>query len=380
MKKLVLLITSLVFLQPSNMLAQVGGEHVYEFLRLPASARASGLGGEHVAVMDEDLGMTYHNPSILNATMHQQLSLHNDFYVAGINHGFFSYAHHFDSLKTTFNVGVKYISYGSFNATDVTGTTSGTFNAGEYAFLVGAARKYKRLSYGANLKLVSSNLESYNSFGIAADAGVTYHHPDKGLTIALVAKNIGTQLSTYTGFREDIPFDLQLGVSKKLQYLPFRFAITGHHLHQWNIRYDDPANAPKSLIETDEPEDKKYIVDQLFRHLIFSGEIYLGRALRVRVGYHHQRSQELKLSNIRSLAGYSFGAGVHIKRIKIDYGKVFYNLAGSNNHISFTYHMGKKANLPILQPVTKKRPPKEKEEKDEVKKQKRSKKKKKAEE
>lgn len=364
MKKTVLFIFILLLGLPS-IYAQIGGEHIYEFLRLPATARATGLGGEHVAIMDDDLGMTYHNPAVLNPTMHQQLSLHHDFYVGGISHGFFSYAHHFDSLQTSFNVGVKYISYGSFDATDATGMIQGSFNAGEYAFLLGASRQYKRLSYGANLKFISSSLESYNSFGIAADAGITYHHTDKGLTIALVAKNIGSQLSTYAGIREDIPFDLQLGISKKLQYLPFRFALTAHHLHQWDIRYDDPANAPKSLIEPEEPEEKNYFVDKLFRHLIFSGELYLGRALRVRAGYHHQRNREMRLSSLGSLAGYSFGAGVHLKRIKVDYGKTFYNLAGSNNHISFTYYLGKKAKLPSSKPVTKKRPPKVKEEKKE---------------
>ena len=43
-----------------------------------------------------------------------------------------------------------------------------------------------------------------------------------------MAKDFGRQLSSYTDEKENLPFQLQMGVSKELAHLPFRFSIVAH--------------------------------------------------------------------------------------------------------------------------------------------------------
>ena len=83
--------------------------------------------------------------------------------------------------------------------------------------------------------------DSYTSVGIAGDLGFTYYNDKRRITLALLAKNFGTQLSTYTdGNNEPLPFEMQFGFSKKLAKVPIRFSVILQHLQQWNLLYDNP--------------------------------------------------------------------------------------------------------------------------------------------
>jgi hypothetical protein len=153
-------------------------------------------------------------------------------------------------------------------------------------------------------------------------------------------RNAGTQLATYNGLREDLPFDVQIGFTKQLRYLPFRFGIVVHHLHQWNIRYDDPnLQDDDVLVFGEEPANTEGNggVDNFFRHLIFNGEFLLGRneSFRIRFAYNHLRKKELSVRNYRSLAGFSGGIGIKVSRFRLDAGFAPYHLAGGVFHIGF---------------------------------------------
>ena len=82
-------------------------------------------------------------------------------------------------------------------------------------------------------------------------------------------------------------------------------------------------------------------VDNFFRHIIFSGEFLFGKQENFRVGvaYNHFRRQDLSVRNFRSLAGFSMGVGLKIKRFRIDYGHGFYHLAGGSNHLSISTNL-----------------------------------------
>ncbi|MEK0750800.1 hypothetical protein OSH65_25630, partial [Mycobacterium ulcerans] len=82
----------------------------------------------------------------------------------------------------------------------------------------------------------------YRANGIAMDVGLSYKDTALGLQAGLVAKNMGVELKKYTpGNEESLPFDLQIGVSKRLRHLPLQLSATVHHLYQFDIRYADPA-------------------------------------------------------------------------------------------------------------------------------------------
>ena len=207
---------------------------------------------------------------------------------------------------------------------------------------------FERLRAGANLKLITSQLESYNSLGLAMDLGAYYQDTSGRTTFGLVIKNIGTQLTTYReDNREDLPFDIQFGITKRLKHLPFRVGLTIHNLHRGNLVYDDPnAVEPTSLFGNEEVSENKIgvFVDNVFRHTILNGEFLLGKKenFNIRFGYNHFRRRELTVSSAsRSLSGFSLGFGFMVKRFKINYGHQFYAIAGGNNHFSLTTKLGR---------------------------------------
>lgn len=334
------------FLLTGQAYAQLGGLHTYSFLNLSPSARVSALGGNLITVRDDDANLAYHNPGLLNEAMHQQLSFSHGFLIDGIQTGYFSYAHHASRWNATLHGGVHYTRYGLFNYADEFGTESGTFKAAEYAVTLGAGRQVdERLFVGANAKLITSQMESYNSLGLAADIAAVYLDTAKMLTVSLVMRNVGAQLSTYrSGNREPLPYDFQAGISKRLRYLPLRFSVIYHHLHRWNLLYDDPNRTENNLFFGDMPVERSNIsqfFDNLFRHFIFNGELLIGQreSLRLRFGYNHFMRQELSVDNFRSLSGFTLGAGIRISRFRLDYGRNNFHLAGGLNHLSISTNL-----------------------------------------
>jgi hypothetical protein len=324
--------------------APVGGRYVYEFLGLPASARLSALGGTLPAVKDDDLNLAISNPALLNPAMHNALSFSHNFIFADIQSGYVTYGRHWKKQNITTKIGVQYVNYGDFTASDERGNINGTFSAGEAALVLGAGKQLnERIFFGAILKTVFSNYETYHSFGMAADVGLSYVKDSSGLIISLVLKNIGGEISTFTSVRGSAPLDFQVGISKRLKYLPFRFSVTGHHLHIPNIRYDDPSlSQPTDLFGAPVKENKfENFVDNLFRHLIFSGEFLLGKNenLRLRLGYNHLRRRELTLASIPNLAGFSAGFGIKVNVFRLDYGVGYHHLAGANNHLTISTNL-----------------------------------------
>jgi hypothetical protein len=172
-----------------NCFSQIGGENVYRFLNLPNSARVLALGGSAIAFRDDDVNMAYQNPGLINASMANRASLTFVDYFAGINFGNAAYAFNVKNAGTA-AVSIQYINYGKFDLTDNTGAISGEFTAGEYCINTGFARKIDTLfNVGVNIKTIFSNLESYNSFGMALDLGASYLSKDKLFEISALIKN-----------------------------------------------------------------------------------------------------------------------------------------------------------------------------------------------
>lgn len=335
-----MLITALGF----NGQAQIGGINTYEFLNLAPSARVAALGNNLITVRDDDVNLALANPSLLNPDMHQQIGFSHSFYLAGIQQGYVAYGHYANRLHTTFHGGIQYVNYGEVDATDELGNIEGSFKAAEYAITMGAAYPVnERMSIGANLKMVSSQLAGYTSWGIVSDVAATYYDTSRSFTATMVFRSMGTQLSTYQegAELEPLPFEIQFGVSKRLKYLPFRFSIIYHHFNRWNVLYDDP-NAEQGTIFIGELATERSATsiyfDNLARHFIFNGELLIGKKenFRLRFGYNHFMKKELSLENFRSLAGFTFGFGLKVNRFRLDYGRTNFHLAGGINHLGIS--------------------------------------------
>ena len=274
--------------------AQIGGISTYEFLNLPNSATVAAMGGHHIALLDDDLSLALRNPALLNPLMHGTAALSHAFHPVGISNSSLAYAYTEAASKLTFQAGLQYVNYGGdLIRRDVTGQAQGTFSANDYALTLGAARQFdRRLSVGANLKVISSNLAGYGSFGLATDLAVHYRDTSGLFGITLLARNAGLQLSRYdesTG-GEPLPFELQIGLNKELRYLPFRFSVIYRYLDRWNVLFEDPNAAPEfSLITTDEAITGRsagsVFLDNLARHFVFNGELMIGKARNLRIRF-----------------------------------------------------------------------------------------------
>jgi len=325
---------------------QIGGRNAYEFVNLPVSARQAALGGYLIGVPDEDISSTLINPALSNDLMHNKIAFSHNFHFAGIQNGSVAYGRKLDRWGINTHVGVQYINYGDFRYADAIGNIGGNFSASEVAIVVGASKKVaERLYLGANLKGAFSSLESYSSNGIMADFGLNYVKDSARTVISILVRNVGAELSTYNGTAYGTPLDIQIGLTKRLKYLPFRFAIIAHQLHRGDIRYDDPNSVGQTDIfgQPIAVNNTSNYVDNIFRHLIFNGEFLLGKSenLRLRAGYNHLRRKEMNLASFRSFAGFSLGFGIKISIFKLDYGVAYHHAAGATNQISISTDLGR---------------------------------------
>jgi hypothetical protein len=349
MPKLITRIIALILLlagaSPRTEAQITGGQYAFRFLSLSPSARITGLGGAQIAVRDDDAAFALTNPAALNPSMDGKLSFQHNFFLSDIQHGYASYAQHLAKLGLTVHGGLQYMGYGELKQADEFGNVLGEVKASESAFTLGAGKMLsERLSLGLNFRFAVSTLDVYQSSALLADAGLMYADTARRITAALVIRNYGAQLATYNGRRESLPNDIQIGFSKRLKYLPFRFSVIAHHLHRWNIRYDDPNlddDETLPFVEDANQDSGSPFLDNLFRHLIFNGEFLFGATenFRIRLGYNHLRKSELSVRNYRSLAGFTAGMGVKVSRFRIDAGYGAYHLAGG------VFHLGIGTNL-----------------------------------
>lgn len=332
-------LVAVLFQLPVAVAAQItGGQHVFQFMTLSPSARITALGGAQITVQDDDVAFAATNPAALNPGMDGRLVFNHNFFLSDIQHGYAAFATYLPRINFTVHGGLQYMKYGDITQADEFGTILGKVKAAETAFTLGAARQLSpRFTLGLNLRFGVSTLDVYQASALVADAGVMYVDTAHRFTAALVLRNYGAQIAQYNGVREDLPYDLQVGFSKRLRYLPFRLSVILHHLHQWDIRYNDPNLQDDGTLlfgGTQSQSSGNPGLDNFFRHFIFNGEFLLGRneSFRIRLGYNHLRKKELSVRNYRSLAGFSGGVGIKISRIRIDVGYAAYHLAGGVLH------------------------------------------------
>jgi hypothetical protein len=321
---------SLLFLVVIDLpvLAQTGGNHVYEFLNLTHSGLVTSLGGTNVSLMNTNPDLSYHNPALLSGEMDKSLVLNYADYFAGINYGQAMFSKTFSSVAN-FAAGITYLNYGSFTAADETGTITGNFTAAEYAFSIIASKNIdSSFCAGIAFKPVLSTLEKYTSFGVAFDFGASWYSKNKLISTGLVVKNVGLQLTTYWGeARQSLPFEIQAGATFRLAHAPLRFSVTARHLEKYDI-------STISNDATDNSTVKSVFFDNILRHLIVGVELIPHKNFYFSAGYNYQRRKELQVEAVSSAAGFSWGFGINTSFLNLEFGRATYHLAGSVTNIS----------------------------------------------
>ncbi|WP_452220694.1 type IX secretion system protein PorQ [Lacinutrix salivirga] len=320
-----LLLSSIAF-------AQLGGQSTYQFLNLVSSPRQAALGGKVLTNVDWDVTQALYNPSTINPDMDNQLAINYTNYLGGISYGTAAYAYTWDRRVQTFHAGITYVNYGQFDGYDEQGNSTGTFSGSEAALSAGYALQigYSDFYFGANLKLINSSLEQYNSFGVATDLGVLYLDEDLDFQATLVVRNLGTQITTYAGQNESLPLEINAGLSQTLENVPLRWHLTFENLQQWPIGTANPARATTDL-EGNQTQEKVGFLSQVVRHTILGAELFPEGGFNIRLGYNFRRAEELRIEDQRNFSGLSAGFSIKLNKMRFSYTHAKYTSAANSN-------------------------------------------------
>jgi hypothetical protein len=314
----------------------LGGKAAYNFLKLPSSPLLAAAGGVNVSYQGGEVGLTANNPALLNEGLNGQLNASFLAFLAGskaynLTSAFFS-----EKLQTTFGGHVSYLDYGTLPNTDAAGNVMGEFRPVDFAVQASAAKQYLgRWTYGAAVKFIHSGYGQYQSSAVAADVGVLYTDSLNGLTASFVVKNMGAQLKTYAGETEELPFDLQAGVTKRLQKAPFGFSLTAQHLQTLDILYRDTLfNRDNNLSSPSSTASK------IVTHLVMAVHVYLGQYIEANVGYNALQRQELSMGNeSNGLTGFTAGLRLRFSKLQVLYARSAYQRGVATNQIGVTMHL-----------------------------------------
>ena len=288
------------------------GQNTYDFLNVDMSARAASLGGSF-STNNDDVDVLFYNPAGMSFLEKNPVSFSFVKHLMDIN--LFSLAYSTDLENVgRFGTAIKYINYGSFDEADEFGNRTGEFNAGELAFILGYTNEFsENFYYGANAKVIYSSIADESSSAIALDLGINYEVPDQKLNLAAAVLNLGTQLSSYIDTKEDLPLDVTIGISKRLENLPVRLSLDFHQLNKER--------------------------DELYQHLkgfSLGAEFYLSEVFTLRFGYDNEKRSDLKVGSSSGIAGFNGGLGVKISEYVFNYGYSSLGTIGAMHRIGLS--------------------------------------------
>lgn len=312
--------------------AQLGGQSVYQFLNLTQSPRQAAMGGKTVTIVDYDVNQAFYNPATINAKMHNQLSTNYSSYFGEVTYGTAAYAYTWDRHVQTFHVGANYVNYGNFDGYDEMGNQTNSFTGSEGALSFGYSYNipWTNIYAGANVKFITSALESYSSFGIATDLGLLYVDEANDINWGLSIRNLGYQLKPYETTREKLPLEITAGVSQLMENVPIRWHVTFENLQQWNIAFSNPNRAQGSLDGTSE-EEKVSFFNNALRHVIMGAELFPEKAFNIRLGYNFRRGQELNIIDQRNFSGIAAGFSIRFNKVRFDFSHSRYTVAANSS-------------------------------------------------
>lgn len=310
-------LTVLLMMMSLPCCAQNDSQTEYNFLRLPASAHATTLGGDNVTVIDDDEALIFNNPALLSSVSDKTINFNYMNYMSGSNALSASFDHAVGD-RATWAVSAQLLDYGKMKEVDEQNVQTGEFSAkdialaGYFSYLL-----TDRVAGGIAAKFITSYIGDYNAIAVGVDLGLNYYDPDREWSVSLVFKNLGGELKAYDETYGKLPFDIQLGVSKRFVNTPFRVHAT--------------------LVDLNHPQYK------FFNHVVLGADILLGESFWIGGGYNFRRADEMKVSSSDGDsshgAGFSLGAGLTLERFKVGvaYGK--YHVSSSSITATIAYSL-----------------------------------------
>ncbi len=344
MKRFFILLANL-FVLSNLVLAQSGGLSTYQFMEFPVTARHAALGSNFLSVNDDDLGLALTNPALISDEMNNDIQLSFIDAYSDIAYGSLAYGRSLPKYGN-FVASLHYMNLGTLDARDQNNIDKADFGMGDYAFGLGWGRQlHPNFSIGADLQgIFSSYGDEYNAFALAVDVAGTYFNPDNNLSISLAFSNIGRQLNTLSEMQENLPFNIQLALSKRLTKGPFRFHVVLNQLNRWkSLKYQDPYDPDwqQDTFTGEVPGKSSFdeYADLALRHLIVGLEFIPTKVITVRMSFDYNKRMQMRMSDRFASSGISFGIALKLKKFKIEYSRMGYHLAGSQNFFTLSANL-----------------------------------------
>lgn len=285
----------------------------FDLLRMTPSARSAALAN---AVNDSGPDALFLNPAFLNEDGHDQLSFGYLNHLDDVWLGFVSYVREAPRVGGTMGIAIRHLGYGDFDRTDFEGNTLGSFGASETALTLAYSRPVaERIQAGAAVHAAFVAIDEYSSAALAVDVGASYESPNGRTVVSAALRNVGLAASSLGVDPAVVPTDFRVTVSHRLQNVPLRLSITGYDLTRFEGENGSALN-------------------EIARHLAFSGEFLFGSAFAVRAGYDYRRGEELSTGERLDLAGVGMGFGLNIRRFGFDYSYNAWSSFGGLHHIT----------------------------------------------
>jgi hypothetical protein len=310
------------------------GEQVFSFLNLPVSTAASGVGGNSVSSQERDLNLVFHNPAQLDVDLTNTAEVGYLNYLSDIRLGSLVYSHELNE-HSSWMAGVRYLNYGTMLWTDSEGSVLGTTSASDLAMTgVYGLKLNHRWRAGVSLSLLYSVLDDYTSVGLCSDLGLYYFNPDQLFSAGFVLKNMGAQVNPYDEVYESMPWDIQLGVSKKLAHAPLRFSVTFQGLSHPEIRYIEVVDGEETLTTGN-------LFNKIMNHTILGVEFVPSSHFLLSLGYNYRRFTELAIAQRTPFAGFTAGFALNVKSVRIGVSYAKYHVAGNSLQLTYAMNLSK---------------------------------------
>ncbi len=207
---LILLLATVDLVSAQNRPGSVGAE----FIRVPVSARAAGMGGAYIAVTSGADAM-YYNPAALVWTEEEtNFFVNHTEYLADISHEYFSVTHRSGNNGYGAAITGLYTDLMMERTPQQPGGTGRTFFAANYRGSFAYARKMTRkVSLGVkasfmHMKLFDDMTEQSIGFDIAAD----YHADFRDFRFAMKIANLGSEVK-FVNESYPLPIKFEFGAS-----------------------------------------------------------------------------------------------------------------------------------------------------------------------
>jgi len=260
------------------------GTTAANFLKIDVGARATAMGGAFTALANDGTAL-YWNPAGLAQIEKTEISTMYNMHFQDVKQGYLSLA--FPLLGGTVGLGSNYMDMGKIERRDEEGNTTGDFGASDMQVLLGYGRKLSpRLMFGISGGMLQEAIAEDKKSTYSGNIGLLFS--GESFSFGLACQNIGSDLG-----EDPLPLTYRAGIALKL-------------------------GAPSIAVDA-----VKAIDDEMY--FCAGLEWRIGNIPSIRAGYRTGQDAG---------SGASYGIGLKISKIQLDYAYVLYSDLGNTHRLS----------------------------------------------